>query len=66
MFDARSSAPSAPAAQPPPKSETIHLMLVKTPKLTVRGRIWLERAQLGAFDGLELERLIRLEKLSLG
>lgn len=41
-------------------------MLVETPSLTQRGRVWLEREQLGAFDGLELQRLIRLEKLSLG
>jgi hypothetical protein len=44
-------------------------MLVKTPSLTPRGRAWLERApaqQSGGFNGLELERLIRLEKLSLG
>jgi hypothetical protein len=44
----------------------VHLLLVKTPSLTARGRRWLERAQLGAFDGVELQRLIRFEKLSLG
>lgn len=55
--------PATPAAQ---SSEPLHLMLVKTPSLTQRGRAWLERAQLGAFDGLELQRLIRFEKLSLG
>ncbi len=41
-------------------------MFVKTPSLTPRGRRWSERAQAGSFDGLELEQLIRLEKLSLG
>jgi hypothetical protein len=66
MFERISSASAAPTVQPPRNVETVHLMLVKTPDLTPRGRIWLERAQVGAFDGLELQRLIRLEKLSLG
>ena len=66
MFAPSSSAPAAPAGERPPKNETIHLMFVETPSLTPRGRLWLERAQVGAFDGVELERLIRLEKLSLG
>jgi hypothetical protein len=68
MFARNSSAPVVPATQPPARTEPLHLMLVKTPNLTQRGRGWLERrqAQAGTFDGLELERLIRFEKLSLG
>jgi hypothetical protein len=66
MFARISSAPVEPATQPPARTEPVHLMLVKTPSLTQRGRAWLERTQAGAFDGLELERLIRFEKLSLG
>lgn len=61
--------PSAPPVAPDTHSsgsEPLHLLLVETPSLTQRGRAWLERAQLGAFDGLELQRLIRFEKLSLG
>jgi hypothetical protein len=66
MFASPPSASVAPIAQPSEQSEPVHLLLVKTPSLTPRGRVWLERAQLGAFDGRELQRLIRLEKLSLG
>jgi len=66
MFARTPSAPVAPATQAAAQSEPLHLLLVKTPSLTARGRIWLERAQLGAFDGVELQRLIRFEKLSLG
>ncbi|HYP99725.1 MAG TPA: hypothetical protein VER96_13715 [Polyangiaceae bacterium] len=66
MFATTPSAPVAPNAQPAAQSEPVHLLLVSTPSLTPRGRVWLERAQLAAFDGLELQRLIRLEKLSLG
>jgi hypothetical protein len=66
MFERNSSAAASPSAQPPATIDTIHLLLVETPDLTPRGRVWLERAQVGAFDGLELQRLIRLEKLSLG
>jgi hypothetical protein len=66
MVQRTSSEPAAPAPHPQPSGETVHLMFVKTPDLTPRGRIWLERAQLGAFEGIELQRLIRLEKLSLG
>jgi len=64
MFARISSAPVAPESPAP--SEPVHLMLVKTPSLTQRGRAWLERTQAGVFDGLELQRLIRFEKLSLG
>jgi hypothetical protein len=66
MFATTPSTPVAATTQSAAQSEPVHLLLVKTPSLTPRGRIWLERAQLGAFDGLELQRLIRLEKLSLG
>jgi hypothetical protein len=66
MFASTPSAPVAPATQSSAPSEPVHLMLVSTPSLTPRGRVWLERAQLEAFDGLELQRLIRFEKLSLG
>lgn len=66
MFASPPSASVAPITQPAEQSEPVHLLLVKTPSLTPRGRLWLERAQLGAFDGRELQRLIRLEKLSLG
>ena len=60
-----SDAPSAPTVQPSISVEYVHLMLVKTPDLTQRGRAWLERAH-STFDARELQRLIRLEKLSLG
>ncbi|HYQ28671.1 MAG TPA: hypothetical protein VER04_15675 [Polyangiaceae bacterium] len=66
MFASISSAPVAPAVEHPVSGQTIHLMLVKTPSLTPRGRVWLERARLEAFDGVELQHLIRLEKLGLG
>lgn len=66
MFARISSPPVAPAITAPERSEPVHLLLVKTPSLTQRGRAWLERTQAGAFDGLELQRLIRFEKLSLG
>ena len=41
-------------------------MLVRTPRLNPRGLAWLQRSQQGEFDGLQLQRLIRMEKLSLG
>jgi len=66
MFASTPSVPVAPATQLEAENEPVHLLLVETPSLTPRGRVWLERAQLGAFDGLELQRLIRFEKLSLG
>jgi len=66
MFASTPNAAVTPASRPPVQSEPVHLLLVRTPSLTPRGRRWLERAQLGAFDGRELQRLIRLEKLSLG
>jgi hypothetical protein len=66
MFASTPSTPVAPTTQSAAHSEPVHLLLVETPSLTPRGHLWLERAQLGAFDGLELQRLIRLEKLSLG
>ncbi|HET7543120.1 MAG TPA: hypothetical protein VFK05_24775 [Polyangiaceae bacterium] len=66
MFVRNSDAPGAPTAEPSSKADPVHLLLVQTPDLTQRGRAWLERAHSGAFDGRELQRLIRLEKLSLG
>jgi hypothetical protein len=70
MFARISNEPVASDPQPPPVNvETVHLMLVKTPSLTPRGQAWLERAQApqsSAFNPVELERLIRFEKLSLG
>jgi len=67
MFARTSNAPLALPPNPPARSEPLHLLLVQTPSLTQRGRAWLEqRAQFGAFDALELQRLIRFEKLSLG
>lgn len=66
MFANTTSAPVAPTEQSAVQSQPVHLLLVQTPSLTPRGRVWLERAQLGAFDGLELQRLIRFEKLSMG
>jgi len=66
MFVRPSDAPGAPTVQPPTSAEPVHLMLVQTPDLTQRGRAWLEQAHSGSFDGRELQRLIRLEKLSLG
>jgi len=66
MFARTSSAPVAPVSNTPARFEAVHLMLVRTPKLTPRGHRWLERAQSGGFDGLALQRLIRFEKLSLG
>jgi hypothetical protein len=58
----------SPAATPyvPVSIEPVHLMFVETPRLTPRGWAWLARSQIGDFDGIELERLIRFEKLSLG
>ena len=61
-----SSAPAAPSMQPPARSESLHLLFVEPPSLTERGRAWLERTQVGAFNAVELQRLIRFEKLSLG
>jgi hypothetical protein len=66
MFASTSSAPVALTTHLPVRNEPLHLLLVQTPSLTERGRAWLERTQMGAFDGRELQRFIRLEKLSLG
>jgi len=70
MFARTSSEPVALATQLPQRAaEPLHLLLVETPNLTPRGRAWLESHQAqqsGNFDGLELQRLIRFEKLSLG
>lgn len=66
MFVRTSDAPGAPTAEPSTSVESVHLLLVEPLDLPPRGRAWLERAHCGAFDGRELQRLIRLEKLSLG
>ncbi len=51
---------------PPSEQKVVHLMLVRTPRLNPRGLAWLQRSHHGEFDGLQLQRLIRMEKLSLG
>ena len=58
----------APATQNMPQADQkrVHLMLVRTPKLTPRGLAWLERSRAGEFNGRTLQRLIQMEKLSLG
>ena len=66
MFVPNSSSPAAPPVEPFPRADTVHLLLVETPSLTPRGQVWLEHAKSGAFDGIELQRLLRFEKLSLG
>lgn len=43
-----------------------HLMLVGTPRLSLRGLTWLRRSTSADFDGIELQRMITLERLSLG
>ncbi len=65
MFARDNRAPAAPN-QPQVDPKRIHLMLVRTPKLTPRGFAWLERAHAGEFNGQQLQQLIRMEKLSLG
>jgi hypothetical protein len=67
MFAHNACAPAAPQpAIPPSEQKDVHLMLVRTPRLTPRGLAWLQRSHTGEFDGLQLQRLIRMEKLSLG
>ncbi len=43
-----------------------HLMLVGKPRLSERGRNWLGRLPGVEFDGVELQRMLTLERLSLG
>jgi len=43
-----------------------HLMLVGTPRFSPRGLAWLRRSSGAEFDGVELQRMITLERLSLG
>jgi hypothetical protein len=52
-------APTAPARR-------THLMLVGTPRLSVRGAIWLRHRAEAEFDGVALQRMLTLERLSLG
>jgi hypothetical protein len=67
MFVQNACAPVAPLPSVPPSEQrVVHLMLVRTPRLTPRGLAWLQRSHNGEFDGLQLQRLIRMEKLSLG
>ncbi len=58
-------APPAPSLVSTWQPKATHLMLVRTPRLNARGQAWLERSR-GEFDALQLQRLIRMEKLSLG
>jgi len=66
MFARTSSAPVAPVSTALAQFDAVHLLLVRTPKLTPRGHRWLQSTHSDGFDGLALQRLIRLEKLSLG
>ncbi|MET0793153.1 MAG: hypothetical protein ABW061_16655 [Polyangiaceae bacterium] len=66
MFAQNACAPAAPRSSAPPGDSKVHLLLVRTPRLNPRGLAWLQRAQQAEFDGLQLQRLIRMEKLSLG
>ncbi len=68
MFAQTLCAPVALQTPAPSVQDTkcVHLMLVRTPKITPRGLAWLQRSQQGEFDGVQLQRLIRMEKLSLG
>jgi hypothetical protein len=69
MFAQNACAPVAPHQSSSPtvsEPKVVHLMLVRTPRLTPRGLAWVQRSQQGEFDGLQLQRLIRMEKLSLG
>jgi hypothetical protein len=67
MFAKNACAPVAPSPSSLPyEPKVVHLMLVRTPRLNPRGLAWLQRSQQGEFDGLQLQRLIRMEKLSLG
>ncbi|HEY4105053.1 MAG TPA: hypothetical protein VGM44_14240 [Polyangiaceae bacterium] len=43
-----------------------HLMLVGTPRLPVRGLAWIEHRGGLEFDGIELQRMLTLERLSVG
>jgi hypothetical protein len=41
-------------------------MLVGTPRLSVRAAVWLRRHADANFDGVALQRMLTLERLSLG
>jgi hypothetical protein len=41
-------------------------MLVGTPRLPVRGLAWIEHRGGLEFDGIELQRMLTLERLSVG
>jgi hypothetical protein len=57
--------PVALAAQAPAVRRT-HLMLVGRPRLSARGFAWLGGRPYSDFDGTGLQRMITLERLSLG
>jgi hypothetical protein len=57
--------PVAIAESVPPARRT-HLMLVGTPRLSARGVDWVQRRALVDFDGTVLQRMLTLERLSLG
>jgi len=43
-----------------------HLMLVGTPRMSQRGSAWVKRRADADFDGTGLQRMLTLERLSLG
>lgn len=49
-----------------PQARRTHLMLVGKPRLSTRGSNWLSRTPGVEFDGVELQRMLTLERLSLG
>ena len=64
-------APTNPIGPHPVGLESVtprrtHLMLVGTPRLPGRGQVWLRRHPDSDFDGVTLQRLLTLERLSLG
>jgi len=58
--------PRSLALVPPVAPRRTHLMLVGKPRLSERGTNWLRRFPGVEFDGIELQRMITLERLSLG
>ncbi|HEX3773279.1 MAG TPA: hypothetical protein VHV51_02385 [Polyangiaceae bacterium] len=54
----------APAENAPVRRT--HVMLVGTPRLPARGLTWLQHRIGLEFDGVELQRMLTLERLSLG
>jgi hypothetical protein len=67
----QTEAPTNPIGPRPVGLESVtprrtHLMLVGTPSLPGRGQAWLRRHPDSDFDGTALQRLLTLERLSLG